>query len=57
MLCWIAMAASHLRIATRVLGFPYRPRAIVARTAETLDRLSGGGSFSDWAAAAADDAR
>jgi alkanesulfonate monooxygenase SsuD/methylene tetrahydromethanopterin reductase-like flavin-dependent oxidoreductase (luciferase family) len=42
MLAWIAAATSRIRIATRVLGVPYRPPAMVAKMAETLDRLSGG---------------
>ncbi len=42
MLTWIAAHTERLRIATRVLGVPYRPPAIVAKMAETLDRLSGG---------------
>jgi alkanesulfonate monooxygenase SsuD/methylene tetrahydromethanopterin reductase-like flavin-dependent oxidoreductase (luciferase family) len=41
MLTWTA-ATSRIRIATRVLGVPYRPPAMVAKMAETLDRLSGG---------------
>ena len=42
MLTWVAAATSRIRIATRVLGVPYRPPAVVAKMAETLDRLSGG---------------
>lgn len=42
MLTWIAAATTRIRIATRVLGVPYRPPAMVAKMAETLDRLSGG---------------
>jgi alkanesulfonate monooxygenase SsuD/methylene tetrahydromethanopterin reductase-like flavin-dependent oxidoreductase (luciferase family) len=42
MLSWIAAATSQIRIATRVLGVPYRPPAMVAKMAETLDRLSAG---------------
>jgi alkanesulfonate monooxygenase SsuD/methylene tetrahydromethanopterin reductase-like flavin-dependent oxidoreductase (luciferase family) len=41
-LSWIAAATSRIRIATRVLGVPYRPPAMVAKMAETLNRLSGG---------------
>jgi alkanesulfonate monooxygenase SsuD/methylene tetrahydromethanopterin reductase-like flavin-dependent oxidoreductase (luciferase family) len=41
-LCWIAAATSRIRVATRVLGVPYRPPAMVAKMAETLGRLSGG---------------
>jgi alkanesulfonate monooxygenase SsuD/methylene tetrahydromethanopterin reductase-like flavin-dependent oxidoreductase (luciferase family) len=42
MLSWIAASTSRVRIATRVLGVPYRPPPMVAKMAETLDRLSGG---------------
>jgi alkanesulfonate monooxygenase SsuD/methylene tetrahydromethanopterin reductase-like flavin-dependent oxidoreductase (luciferase family) len=42
MLSWVAAATSRIQVATRVLGVPYRPPAIVAKMAETLDRLSGG---------------
>ena len=42
MLTWIAARTSRIRVATRVLGVPYRPPPMVAKMAETLDRLSGG---------------
>ncbi len=42
MLAWIAARTSRIRVATRVLGVPYRPPPMVAKMAETLDRLSGG---------------
>ncbi|MGH9094818.1 MAG: LLM class flavin-dependent oxidoreductase [Acidimicrobiales bacterium] len=42
MLTWIAASTSRIAVATRVLGVPYRPPAMVAKMAETLDRLSGG---------------
>jgi alkanesulfonate monooxygenase SsuD/methylene tetrahydromethanopterin reductase-like flavin-dependent oxidoreductase (luciferase family) len=42
MLSYIAAATSHIGVATRVLGVPYRPPPMVAKMAETLDRLSGG---------------
>jgi alkanesulfonate monooxygenase SsuD/methylene tetrahydromethanopterin reductase-like flavin-dependent oxidoreductase (luciferase family) len=42
MLTWIAAATSRIRIATRVLGVPYRSPAMVAKMAETLHRLSAG---------------
>ncbi len=42
MLSWIAAATSRIRVATRVLGVPYRNPAMVAKMAETFDRLSGG---------------
>lgn len=41
MLTWIAAATSRIRVATRVLGVPYRPPPMVAKMAETLNRLSG----------------
>jgi alkanesulfonate monooxygenase SsuD/methylene tetrahydromethanopterin reductase-like flavin-dependent oxidoreductase (luciferase family) len=42
MLTWIAARTSRIRVATRVLGVPYRPPPMVAKMAETLNRLSGG---------------
>ncbi|MEU7861968.1 LLM class flavin-dependent oxidoreductase [Nonomuraea sp. NPDC049141] len=42
LLTWIAAATSRIRVATRVLGVPYRPPAMVAKMAESLHRLSGG---------------
>jgi alkanesulfonate monooxygenase SsuD/methylene tetrahydromethanopterin reductase-like flavin-dependent oxidoreductase (luciferase family) len=42
MLSWIAAATSTIKVATRVLGVPYRNPAMVAKMAETFDRLSGG---------------
>jgi alkanesulfonate monooxygenase SsuD/methylene tetrahydromethanopterin reductase-like flavin-dependent oxidoreductase (luciferase family) len=42
MLSWIAAATSRIKVCTRVLGVPYRPPALVAKMAETLDRLSEG---------------
>lgn len=42
MLTWIASATTRIGVATRVLGVPYRNPAVVAKMAETLQRLSGG---------------
>jgi probable F420-dependent oxidoreductase len=42
MLAFAAAGTRRIGIATRVLGVPYRPPAMVAKMAETLDRLSGG---------------
>lgn len=42
MLSWIAASTSRIRVATRVLGVPYRNPALLAKMAETFDRLSGG---------------
>jgi probable F420-dependent oxidoreductase len=41
-LSWIAASTTRLRVLTRVLAVPYRPPAVVAKMAETFDRLSGG---------------
>jgi probable F420-dependent oxidoreductase len=41
-LTWLAAATSRVHIASRVLGVPYRSPVLVAKMAETLDRLSGG---------------
>jgi alkanesulfonate monooxygenase SsuD/methylene tetrahydromethanopterin reductase-like flavin-dependent oxidoreductase (luciferase family) len=42
MLAWIAASTSQLGIASKVLGVPFRPPALTAKMAETLDRLSNG---------------
>ncbi len=42
MLTWVAAKTSRIKIATRVLGVPYRAPAMVAKMAESLDRLSDG---------------
>lgn len=42
MLTWIAAKTSRIKVASRVLGVPYRPPAMVAKMAESLDRFSGG---------------
>jgi probable F420-dependent oxidoreductase len=42
MLSWIAAATSRIGVATRVLGMPYRHPPVVAKMAETFDRLSDG---------------
>jgi alkanesulfonate monooxygenase SsuD/methylene tetrahydromethanopterin reductase-like flavin-dependent oxidoreductase (luciferase family) len=42
MLTWVAAQTSRIRVATRVLGLPYRAPAMMAKMAESLDRLSGG---------------
>jgi alkanesulfonate monooxygenase SsuD/methylene tetrahydromethanopterin reductase-like flavin-dependent oxidoreductase (luciferase family) len=55
MLCFIAAATSRIRIATRVLGVPYRAPAMVAKMAETLDRLSGGRLILGLGGGSADD--
>jgi alkanesulfonate monooxygenase SsuD/methylene tetrahydromethanopterin reductase-like flavin-dependent oxidoreductase (luciferase family) len=42
MLSWVAANTTRIRVVTRVLGVPYRPPPMLAKMAETLDRLSGG---------------
>jgi probable F420-dependent oxidoreductase len=41
-LTWIAAATDRLKVLTNVLAVPYRSPAVVAKTAATLDQLSGG---------------
>src|SRR6059058_4293550 len=55
LLCFIAAATSRIRIATRVLGVPYRPPPMVAKMAETLQRLSGGRLILGLGGGSADD--
>ncbi len=42
LLTWIAARTSRVAVASRVLGVPFRRPAMVAKAAESLDRLSGG---------------
>lgn len=42
MLSWIAASTARIHVATRVLAAPYRNPAVVAKMAESFDRLSGG---------------
>jgi alkanesulfonate monooxygenase SsuD/methylene tetrahydromethanopterin reductase-like flavin-dependent oxidoreductase (luciferase family) len=55
MLSWIAAQTSRISVATRVLGVPYRQPAMVAKMAETLDRLSGGRLILGLGGGASDD--
>jgi alkanesulfonate monooxygenase SsuD/methylene tetrahydromethanopterin reductase-like flavin-dependent oxidoreductase (luciferase family) len=55
MLTWIASATSRIGVATRVLGVPYRSPAVVAKMAETLQRLSGGRLILGLGAGGSDD--
>jgi probable F420-dependent oxidoreductase len=55
MLSWIAASTSRIRVATRVLGVPYRNPAVVAKMAETFDRLSGGRLILGLGGGASDD--
>jgi alkanesulfonate monooxygenase SsuD/methylene tetrahydromethanopterin reductase-like flavin-dependent oxidoreductase (luciferase family) len=42
LLTWVAARTERIRIATRVLGTPFRRPAMVAKTAESLHRLAQG---------------
>jgi probable F420-dependent oxidoreductase len=55
MLSWIAARTSRIQVATRVLGVPYRPPAMVAKMAATLDQLSGGRLILGLGGGASDD--
>jgi len=54
-LSWIAANTSRIRVATRVLGLPYRAPAVVAKMAETFNRLSGGRLILGLGAGASDE--
>nr|BFE61089.1 hypothetical protein GCM10020063_056150 [Dactylosporangium thailandense] len=41
-LAWLAGRTTRIELGTNVLALPYRPPPVVAKTAETLDRISGG---------------
>jgi alkanesulfonate monooxygenase SsuD/methylene tetrahydromethanopterin reductase-like flavin-dependent oxidoreductase (luciferase family) len=55
MLTWIAATTSRIHIATRVLGVPYRNPAVLAKMAETFDRLSDGRLILGLGGGSADD--
>jgi alkanesulfonate monooxygenase SsuD/methylene tetrahydromethanopterin reductase-like flavin-dependent oxidoreductase (luciferase family) len=55
LLTWIAARTSRIHVASRVLGVPYRAPAMMAKMAETLDRLSGGRLILGLGGGAADD--
>lgn len=42
MLTWIAASTSRIGVASRVLSLPFRSPALVAKMAESLNRLAGG---------------
>src|SRR5262245_53986780 len=42
LLTWIAARTRRVGLCTNVLGLPFRPPALTAKMAETLDRLSDG---------------
>ena len=56
MLSWLAAGTSRIRLASRVLGVPYRHPAMVAKMAETLDRLCRGRLILGLGGGASDDA-
>jgi alkanesulfonate monooxygenase SsuD/methylene tetrahydromethanopterin reductase-like flavin-dependent oxidoreductase (luciferase family) len=55
MLTWVAAHTSRIHVATRVLGLPYRVPAMVAKMAESLDRLSSGRLILGLGGGSADD--
>ncbi len=42
MLTWVLARTDRIRVATRVLGTPFRRPAVLAKTVQTLQELSGG---------------
>ncbi len=42
LLTWVAATTTRIKVATRVLSVPFRSPALVAKMAESLDRLSDG---------------
>lgn len=42
LLTWMAASTSRISVGTNVLGLPYRNPVVIAKMAESLDRLSGG---------------
>lgn len=42
LLTWVAARASRIGLLTNVLALPHRPPILLAKMAETLDRMSGG---------------
>ena len=55
MLTWMAARTSRITVMSRVLGVPFRNPALVAKMAESLDRLSGGRLILGLGAGAADE--
>lgn len=42
LLAWVAASTTRIAVVSDVLGLPYRQPAVLAKMAESLDRLSGG---------------
>jgi probable F420-dependent oxidoreductase len=42
LLSWLAASTSRIQVASRVIGVPYREPVLLAKMAESFDRLSGG---------------
>lgn len=42
LLSWVAASTTRIHVGATVLGLPYRPPAVLAKMAESLDRLSNG---------------
>ncbi len=55
LMAWIAASTSRIKVASRVLGAPFRNPAVVAKMAETFDRLSDGRLILGLGAGASDD--
>jgi alkanesulfonate monooxygenase SsuD/methylene tetrahydromethanopterin reductase-like flavin-dependent oxidoreductase (luciferase family) len=55
MLAWIAASTSRIQVASRVLGVPLRNPALVAKMAESFQRLSGGRLILGLGAGSGDD--
>lgn len=55
LLSFVAAVTDRVQVVTRVLSVPFRPPALVAKMAESLDRLSGGRLVLGLGAGATDD--
>ncbi|MGI8518726.1 MAG: LLM class flavin-dependent oxidoreductase [Acidimicrobiia bacterium] len=54
-LAWVAARTTTIRVASRVLGVPFRNPVLLAKMAETLSRLSGGRLLLGLGAGASED--
>lgn len=55
LMAWIAASTSRIGVASRVLGLPFRNPAVVAKMAESFDRLSDGRLILGLGAGASDE--